>query len=116
VDLGGPVTLVSAGDYGTCALLASGVVRCWGDGQLGELGQHNTDRIGDDETPASVAGVQIGGAVTQLDVGFLHVCAVMDHGRIRCWGRAGTGALGYGNIEDIGDDEYPADAGDVPLR
>jgi hypothetical protein len=35
---------------------------------------------------------------------------------VRCWGRASTGALGYGNIFDIGDDETPASAGDVMLH
>lgn len=116
VDVGGTVKQVSAGDYATCALLTDGTVRCWGSSQMGELGQGNDEIIGDDETPASVPPVDVGGVVTQLDVGFLHVCATLETGKARCWGRATTGALGYGNVENIGDDETPASAGDVPVR
>jgi hypothetical protein len=32
-----------------------------------------------------------------------------------CWGHGTYGRLGYGNDDDIGDDETPAEAGDVPL-
>ncbi len=113
VDVGGQVVQLSAGDYGTCALLASGSVRCWGWGEAGELGYGNIEDIGDTETPAQVGDVDVGGVVTSIDMGFLHTCAVLASGAVRCWGRASTGALGYGNIEDIGDDELPASAGDV---
>jgi hypothetical protein len=40
----------------------------------------------------------------------------LETGAVRCWGRASTGALGYGNTHDVGDDETPAAAGDVNLR
>jgi alpha-tubulin suppressor-like RCC1 family protein len=115
VDVGGRVTELAAGDYATCALLESGSVRCWGSGQSGELGRASLDSIGDDETPASAGAIEVGGPVTHLDVGFLHVCAILANGGVRCWGRGSTGALGYGNPLDIGDDETPASAGDVSL-
>ena len=41
---------------------------------------------------------------------------IRDSGEVRCWGRGSTGALGYGNPNDIGDDETPASAGDVQIR
>lgn len=34
---------------------------------------------------------------------------------VRCFGVAASGALGYGNIFNIGDDEHPDSAGDVSL-
>jgi hypothetical protein len=58
----------------------------------------------------------LGGPATNIDVGYLHACAILASGAVRCWGRASTGALGYGNLNDIGDDESPASAGDVRLR
>ncbi|MBL9102611.1 MAG: hypothetical protein JNL82_16820 [Myxococcales bacterium] len=56
IELGGPAVRVSAGGDHTCALMATGEVRCWGRGQGGRLGYANTDDIGDDEHP-EVAGV-----------------------------------------------------------
>ena len=45
----------------------------------------------------------------------MSTCVVLDTGKIRCWGVGMYGALGYGNTENIGDDEPPASAGDVPI-
>lgn len=116
VDIGGKVVQIAADAYGTCALLESGSVRCWGSGQFGELGYGNTEDIGDDETPADAGDVPLGAKATYIDVGFLHACAILDTGAVRCWGRAAPGCLGYGNVEDIGDDETPASVGDVKLQ
>jgi alpha-tubulin suppressor-like RCC1 family protein len=115
VDVGGQVRELASGDAATCAILASGAVTCWGSGEHGELGHGNTETIGDDETPASAGSVNVGGPVISIAVGFRHVCATLQSGRVRCWGRASTGALGYGNTIDIGDTELPASAGDVRL-
>lgn len=41
----------------TCAMLEGNAIRCWGNGALGRLGYANTERIGDDETPASAGDV-----------------------------------------------------------
>jgi len=116
VNVGGKVTQLEAGDFATCALLDTGAVRCWGAGTNGELGHGNLADLGDDETPASAGDIDIGAKATRIDVGTLHVCAILVTGGVRCWGRASTGALGYGNIFDIGDDEAPASAGDVMLQ
>jgi alpha-tubulin suppressor-like RCC1 family protein len=44
--------------------------------------------------------------VEQIATGNKHTCALLDNGRVRCWG---TGAaLGYGNDDVIGDDEHPS--------
>jgi alpha-tubulin suppressor-like RCC1 family protein len=113
VDVGGTVSQIAGGDWGTCALLTTGAVRCWGSGDNGQLGYESLEVIGDDETPASVGDVNVGGLVSAIDMGFLHACVILETFKIRCWGRGGTAALGYGNLEDIGDDETPASAGDV---
>jgi alpha-tubulin suppressor-like RCC1 family protein len=116
VDIGGKVVQIAVGDYATCALLESGGVRCWGSGEHGELGYGNTENIGDDETPADAGDVPLGAKATLIDVGFLHACALLETGAVRCWGRADPGCLGYGNKNDIGDNETPASAGDVKLQ
>ena len=113
IDLGGSATQVSAGAQHTCALLNTGAVRCWGSNLGGQLGYGNTTSIGDNETPASAGDVNVGGSVRQLATGSAHTCAIMETGNVRCWGSNSAGQLGYGNTEDIGDDETPAEAGDI---
>lgn len=113
VDVGGHVTQITAGRLHTCALLTTGKVRCWGINPFGQLGYADTEAIGDDESPASAGDVDIGAPVVQVVAGGDHTCALLYDGAVRCWGTGYMGSLGYGNEETIGDDESPADAGDV---
>lgn len=53
--------------------------------------------------------------VVQLALGDKHSCALLDTGKVRCWGDNQFGQLGYGNTFDIGDNEHPFEAGDVDL-
>lgn len=108
---------VSAGRAHTCALLEGGSVLCWGEGTAGQLGRGDTQHLGDDETLEGVEPIALdddpAAVVQAVDTGGDHSCAVFEDGRVRCWGAASAGQLGYGNTETIGDDEVPADAGDV---
>ncbi len=115
VDVGGVVVQLAAGHAHTCALLETGKVRCWGQSNDGQLGYGNTNTIGDDETPSSVAEVDVGGVVVQLAAGYAHTCARLAAGTVRCWGAGQYGQLGYGNTQTIGDDEVPSSAGDVDV-
>jgi alpha-tubulin suppressor-like RCC1 family protein len=109
------VIQVATGNWHTCALIVGGRVRCWGRGDTGALGYGNLDTIGDDETPASVGDVEVGGTTVALIGGKPTMCALLDTGTLRCWGSGEAGRLGYGNVDVIGDDETPASVGDVPL-
>ena len=115
VDVGGPVEAIAAGGDFTCALLKSHKVRCWGVELDGRLGHGDLKRIGDDEAPSAAAEVDVGGDVTAIALGDSHACAILAGGNVRCWGDGEYGQLGYGNEEDIGDDEHPASAGNVEL-
>lgn len=124
VDLGGaPVLRISAGRSHTCALLDGGDVRCWGQGAAGKLGQGNTNNLGDGggEVPATIPSVIVDdkpmSRVLDVVAGGDHTCARLDGGRVRCWGESAAGQLGYGNLDDIGDDtdEFPTSAGDVAV-
>jgi alpha-tubulin suppressor-like RCC1 family protein len=109
------VTRIVAGYEHTCVLFDGGNVRCWGKGADGRLGTGATANIGDDETPAAIPDVALGGRAVQVAAGRNHTCALLDTGKVRCWGGNAKGQLGYGHTRDIGDDEAPASAGDVPL-
>ena len=113
VNVGRTVTQIAVGPGHTCALLDTGNVRCWGANSRGQLGYGHRNNVGDDESPASVGDVNVGGTVTQIAVGFEHTCALLDTGNVRCWGANSRGQLGYGHTDRIGDDESPASAGNV---
>jgi alpha-tubulin suppressor-like RCC1 family protein len=117
VDVGGDVVQIAAGDVHTCALLASGDVRCWGAGSLGRLGYGNTRSIGAADTPASIGVVDIGGRVVEIAAGSRHTCAVIDGGAVRCWGEGSFGRLGYGDPVNVGDapERVPSKMGDVDV-
>ena len=106
---------ITAGYEHTCVLFEGGGVRCWGKGAGGRLGTGSVASIGDDETPATIPDVVLGGRAVQISAGREHTCALLDTGKVRCWGANAVGQLGYGHTRDIGDDEAPASVGDVPL-
>jgi alpha-tubulin suppressor-like RCC1 family protein len=114
VELGGAAVELAAGFATTCARLAGGGVRCWGAGG-NPLGYGNADTIGDNETPASVGDVPLGGTAIAISAGGGHHCALLDTQRVRCWGDNDDGELGYANLLDIGDNEPASSAGDVPV-
>ena len=109
---------VSAGGEHSCALLAvGGRVTCWGAGSSGQLGYGQAS-----DRPAPGGSVPIGEPAFQVMAGSNHTCALLDRGRVRCWGRNSYGGLGYGHAITIGDDETPEAAltlprprGDQPL-
>ncbi|MEM9454406.1 MAG: protein kinase [Myxococcota bacterium] len=47
--------------------------------------------------------------VVQLTMGNSHACVLVEDGTVRCWGSGSDGQLGYGTVDDIGDDETPAE-------
>lgn len=81
----------------SCALLRDGYVRCWGNNDLGQLGQGNTTYLAEKQ-PYEVPVVDVGGSVTALAAGWDHTCALLTDGSVRCWGRNSEGELGLGNV------------------
>ncbi|AFE07838.1 hypothetical protein COCOR_07956 [Corallococcus coralloides DSM 2259] len=115
VKLLGKATKLAAGGNHSCVVLDTGLVRCWGRNNFGQLGYNSTQNLGDGEPVASFGYVNLGGPATRIAVGAEHSCAVMATGKVRCWGRNQYGQLGYGHVNSIGDDEQPWSAGDVNL-
>lgn len=115
VDVGGTVVQIAAGGAHTCALLGDGAVRCWGRNTVGQLGYGNTTTIGDNEVPSSVGAVDLGGTAVQITAGRDHTCALLEGGSVRCWGEGTLGRLGYGSSQKVGDNELPSTRGPVDL-
>jgi alpha-tubulin suppressor-like RCC1 family protein len=114
INLGtSPVKQIAMGVFHTCALLEDGALRCWGLNGSGELGFGNSTDFGDDpgETPNTRA-VEITDAA-QIELGLKFTCVITTVKKVRCWGNNSDGQLGYGNLNNIGDNELPATAGFV---
>jgi len=81
---------VAPGWYHACARLADGSTRCWGDNQLGELGDGSTNSS---QVPRTVVGLS---DVAKIQTGNANSCAVMVDGTVRCWGSDLHGQFGDG--------------------
>jgi alpha-tubulin suppressor-like RCC1 family protein len=86
------VVSVSAGFYHTCALTASGGVKCWGSNSNGQLGY---GLGGSRSLPVDVDGLASG--VKSVAACGFHTCAVLSPGGgVKCWGANGFGQIGDG--------------------
>jgi len=85
---------VSAGEDHTCAVLATGSVKCWGDNDRGQLGNGGG---ADRSSPVLVNNLTDAVAVAAGDN---HTCAVRENGTVVCWGQNTNGQLGNGNTTD----------------
>ncbi len=86
----GSAVQVSAGDATTCAVLAGGVIKCWGANNRGILGDGTTIER---KIPVTVKGIA---NAVQVSAGGNQTCAVLSDGTVSCWGFGGGGNLGNG--------------------
>jgi alpha-tubulin suppressor-like RCC1 family protein len=92
IDLSSGVSAVSAGWNHTCALTATGGLKCWGDNTGGQLGH---DVPMESHVPVDVAGLSSG--VQAISAGEGHTCALTTGGGVECWGFNDDGRLGDGS-------------------
>ncbi len=83
---------LSLGHGFACALDAKGVVRCWGKGDKGQLGD------GGDSTKDDPQVVKLPAAAVQVSAGAKHACAVTVGGQVVCWGDNSQGQRGPGSV------------------
>ncbi len=86
---------VNAGYSSSCAITATGGVKCWGANDFGQLGDGSNDRH---STPVDVTGLS--DKASSIDVGTFHTCALLSNGAIQCWGKNASGQLGNGTLND----------------
>ncbi|MFO0728152.1 MAG: hypothetical protein U1E65_30505 [Myxococcota bacterium] len=92
LDLGEPIARLETAENLSCALLASGAVRCFGDGPYGETGYRGGDYRARPDAPT----VGLTQTATAIDCGWNFACALQADRQVRCWGLDGQGQLGQG--------------------
>ena len=110
VNLGTDKTVkqVAASKFNTCVILNDDTVKCWGRGNNGQLGQGDTNDRGDEagEMGDDLPVINLGTDKTakQITVGWAHACAILNDDTLKCWGYNAFGQLGYGDIDNRGDE------------
>ena len=96
VDLGEgrSAVAISLGYIHSCALLDDGSLRCWGNNVLGQVGDGTIGNIR--QTPVTI-GLESGVTARAVSAGGAHSCAILNDGKVVCWGSNGNGQLGDGN-------------------
>jgi alpha-tubulin suppressor-like RCC1 family protein len=85
---------VYVGGYHSCVVTSTGDALCWGENQVGQLGDGTTvDRA----TPATVSGLT---GVISMTGGTYHTCAITTGGAAYCWGSNNSGQVGNGTTTD----------------
>ena len=92
---------ISAGSDHTCALLKSGNIACWGFNNYGQLGIGNQNNMGDGsfEMGNLLQPVRLPTYVKAIAVSCFQdtTCALLNHGRVACYGYNAYGGLGIGS-------------------
>ena len=115
VDLGGAAVQISAGGLHTCALMASGAVRCWGAAIWGQIGYGSDEDLGDEPGEMPPPDVDLGGPAVQVAAGRVHTCFLLEDGGVKCVGFAAEGQLGQGDLTPLGDNPWEMPPPYVPL-
>ena len=109
------VNSVSAGSNHACAILIDGRVKCWGEGDYGQLGLGDAltrgDGVGEMGDALPYVNLGTGRTAQSLTAGSFHTCAILDNGRVKCWGSNNIGQLGLGDTLNRG--TSPAHMGDA---
>jgi alpha-tubulin suppressor-like RCC1 family protein len=88
------IVRVSVGGFHSCAVDPSGTAWCWGQNQVGQLGNGT---VVDSSVPVAVQALT--GATTMAG-GTYHTCALTSSGAARCWGSNNAGQVGDGTTVD----------------
>ncbi len=91
LGLPGPMMMVAAGRFHTCAVSTAGSLWCWGQNEFGALGD---DTSLDRASPVQPVGLPA--AVVGLSAGAGGTCAVLANADAWCWGSNLNGQLGDG--------------------
>lgn len=83
-------------DYSTsCAITSTGEAKCWGS-----YAMIQPDYSYASNSSIPVAIPDLGEKVITIDPGSSHICAIVESGKLFCWGNNSSGQLGNGTTSD----------------
>ena len=82
---------ISSGGSHTCAVTGAGEIHCWGNNQVGQLGDGSREIR---TLPVAVASTE---RFATISAGLDHTCALTETGLAYCWGWNASGQLGDGS-------------------
>jgi alpha-tubulin suppressor-like RCC1 family protein len=89
----GGVPRLTTGGHHSCAAIADGSIRCWGNNRAGQLGDGSKMNR---SLPHAVDAHQLGMSIAVIYAGGQHTCARTNDGAVFCWGSNEYGQLGVG--------------------
>jgi alpha-tubulin suppressor-like RCC1 family protein len=102
--IGGTAVGIAVGGNHSCALLSTGVVKCWGSNTSGEIGT-STGMTGCTNTcTPTPQQVTLSGLGVAIAAGAKHTCAIVSSTTappgavVKCWGANDVGQLGVGDM------------------
>lgn len=109
-----PIDLVTGMDF-VCVLTTAGTIKCWGRNCNGQGGFGDVETYGDDpgEMGDNLPFVDLGFEryATSISAGDAHVCALLDDGAVKCWGKGYYGQTGLEGWQSMG--QVPGQMGDA---
>lgn len=104
--------------YSHCGLLNTGLLRCFGTNTYGELGgdladaaiPYRGDKPGEMGDVMPIVDLGTGRTAVYVSTTNAHSCAILDNGKVKCWGNNGDGQLGILANDTRGDG--PGEMGD----
>jgi len=97
LTLGTTAVNVSAGAFHSCAVMADGTAKCWGNNERGQLGDGTTNNSPVPATVTGITGLTPATAAVSVSASNDHSCALMAAGTAKCWGNNERGQLGNGS-------------------
>lgn len=91
VDAGVSYSSIQAGEQYTCGITSTGVLKCWGYNNIGQLG------VGDLTLRNSPQVVDSGITYAKISTASSHTCGITTSGVLKCWGQNSSYQLGNGN-------------------
>lgn len=98
--VGQVVRQVDAGGEFTCAVVRGGQGYCWGNGDLGVLG-NGTRQTKLYPEPVTQSEAMKGEGFRMISGGQYLACGISESGKAFCWGRSLFGGLGIGDVSGV---------------